>query len=106
MSEKFKISAEFIKDLSSETKDVQSYLFVKENILLRGWRELPSGKLGIPSQERYVCGERESGVLAHAGCICRPADDAGIWRSRLHVLPSFVFACVLNMSGASASRLH
>ena len=32
MSEKFKILAEFIKDLSSETKDVQSYLFVKENI--------------------------------------------------------------------------
>ena len=32
MSEKFKILANFIKDMSSETPDVQSYLFVKENI--------------------------------------------------------------------------
>ena len=29
---KFKILAEFIKDMSSETPDVQSYLFVKDNI--------------------------------------------------------------------------
>ena len=29
---KFKILTEFIKDLSSETKDVQTYLFVKEYI--------------------------------------------------------------------------
>ena len=32
MNEKFKILANFIKDMSSETADVQSYLFVKENI--------------------------------------------------------------------------
>ena len=32
MNEKFKILASFIKDMSSETPDVQSYLFVKENI--------------------------------------------------------------------------
>ena len=32
MSEKFKILANFIKDMSSETPDIQSYLFVKENI--------------------------------------------------------------------------
>ena len=32
MNEKFKILANFIKDMSSETPDVQSYLFVKENI--------------------------------------------------------------------------
>ena len=30
MSEKFQILANFIKDISSETPDVQSYLFVKE----------------------------------------------------------------------------
>ncbi len=30
--EKFKILAEFIKDVSSETKDVQTYLFVKDYI--------------------------------------------------------------------------
>ena len=30
---KFKILAEFIKDMSSETPDVQSYLFVKDHIL-------------------------------------------------------------------------
>ena len=32
MNEKFKILTYFIKDMSSETPDVQSYLFVKENI--------------------------------------------------------------------------
>ena len=32
MIENFKILAEFIKDMSSETPDVQSYIFVKENI--------------------------------------------------------------------------
>ena len=32
MTENFKILAEFIKDMSSETPDVQSYIFVKENI--------------------------------------------------------------------------
>ena len=32
MTENFKILAEFIKDMSSETPDVQSYLFVKDNI--------------------------------------------------------------------------
>ena len=32
MTEHFKIVTEFIKDMSSETPDVQSYLFVKENI--------------------------------------------------------------------------
>ena len=30
MSEKFKIYAEFVKDLSSETQDLETYLFVKE----------------------------------------------------------------------------
>ena len=30
--EKFKILAEFIKDVSSETKDIQTYLFVKDYI--------------------------------------------------------------------------
>ena len=32
MKENFKILAQFIKDMSSETADVQSYLFVKDNI--------------------------------------------------------------------------
>ena len=32
MTENYKILAEFIKDISSETPDVESYLFVKENI--------------------------------------------------------------------------
>ena len=32
MTEKFKILAKYIKDLSSETADVETYLFVKENI--------------------------------------------------------------------------
>ena len=32
MKENFKILAQFIKDMSSETLDIQSYLFVKDNI--------------------------------------------------------------------------
>ena len=32
MTENFKILAEFVKDISSETPDIQSYMFVKENI--------------------------------------------------------------------------
>ena len=32
MTENYKILAEFIKDISSETPDIESYLFVKENI--------------------------------------------------------------------------
>jgi len=32
MTEKFKILAQFIKDMSSETPDIESYLFVKDNI--------------------------------------------------------------------------
>ena len=32
MTEKYKILAKFIKDLSSETPDVETFLFVKENI--------------------------------------------------------------------------
>ena len=32
MKENFKILTEFIKDMSSETPDIQSYLFVKDNI--------------------------------------------------------------------------
>tara|TARA_B100000787_G_scaffold116952_1_gene87365 strand:+ start:284 stop:712 length:429 start_codon:yes stop_codon:yes gene_type:complete len=32
MTENFKILAQFVKDISSETPDIQSYMFVKENI--------------------------------------------------------------------------
>jgi len=32
MIESFKILAEFVKDISSETPDIESYIFVKENI--------------------------------------------------------------------------
>ena len=32
MAENFKILAEFVKDMSSEAQDVESYLFVKENL--------------------------------------------------------------------------
>ena len=32
MTENFKILAEFVKDISSETPDIQSYIFVRENI--------------------------------------------------------------------------
>ena len=32
MTEKYKILAKFIKDASSETPDIETYLFVKENI--------------------------------------------------------------------------
>ena len=32
MTKNFKILAEFVKDISSETPDIQTYIFVKENI--------------------------------------------------------------------------
>tara|TARA_B110001450_G_scaffold238948_1_gene246391 strand:- start:1009 stop:1431 length:423 start_codon:yes stop_codon:yes gene_type:complete len=32
MTENFKILAQFVKDISSETPDIQSYIFVKDNI--------------------------------------------------------------------------
>ena len=32
MTEKFKILTEFIKDMSSETPDIETYIFVKDNI--------------------------------------------------------------------------
>tara|TARA_Y100000992_G_scaffold149169_1_gene99463 strand:+ start:197 stop:622 length:426 start_codon:yes stop_codon:yes gene_type:complete len=32
MTDKFKILTKYIKDMSSETKDIETYLFVKENI--------------------------------------------------------------------------
>ena len=32
MTEKFKILGNYIKDMSSETKDVETYIFVKDNI--------------------------------------------------------------------------
>ena len=32
MTENFKILAQFVKDMSSETPDIESYLFVKDNI--------------------------------------------------------------------------
>jgi len=32
MTEKFKILAKYIKDLSSETRDIETFLFVKDNI--------------------------------------------------------------------------
>ena len=33
MTEKFKILSKYIKDMSSETKDAETYFFVKDNIL-------------------------------------------------------------------------
>ena len=32
MAERYKILTEFVSDLSSETKDVETYIFVKDNI--------------------------------------------------------------------------
>ena len=32
MTKKFKILAQFVKDISGETSDIQTYMFVKENI--------------------------------------------------------------------------
>ena len=32
MTKNFKILAEFVKDISSETPDIQTYIFVKDNI--------------------------------------------------------------------------
>ena len=32
MTEKFKILAKYIKDMSSETKDIETYIFVRDRI--------------------------------------------------------------------------
>ena len=32
MTEKYKILGKYIKDMSSETKDIETYIFVKDNI--------------------------------------------------------------------------
>ena len=32
MEKKYRILAEFVKDISSETKDIESYIYTKENI--------------------------------------------------------------------------
>ena len=32
MTEKFKILAKYVKDMSSETPDIETYIFVKDNI--------------------------------------------------------------------------
>ena len=34
MEKKYRILGEFIKDISAETKDVESYIYTKENCLL------------------------------------------------------------------------
>ena len=36
MTEKFKILAKYIKDISSETPDIETYFFVKENNFIDG----------------------------------------------------------------------
>ena len=50
MTEKFKILAEFIKDMSSETPDIQSYLFVKENMSKYNLTDIQKKKVNIESR--------------------------------------------------------
>ena len=51
MTEKFKILGKYIKDLSSETKDVETYLFVKDNIskCSKSWSNLTFINLSWPT---------------------------------------------------------
>ena len=37
MKENYKILAEFVKDMSSETPNIETYLFVKDHITKFGW---------------------------------------------------------------------
>ena len=48
---KFKILAEFVKDISSETKDVQTFLFVKDYI---SKYELTIDISSLPSKNKMV----------------------------------------------------
>ena len=48
---KFKILAEFVKDISSETKDVQTYLFVKDHI---SKYQLTIDITSLPSKNKMV----------------------------------------------------
>ena len=51
MTEKFKILSKFIKDMSSETKDVLTYMYVKDNI---SKYELDINIKSIPLKNRIV----------------------------------------------------
>ena len=47
MTEKFKILAKYIKDMSSETNDVETYIFVKDNLYILNIRfRYVDGELG------------------------------------------------------------
>ena len=48
---KFEILAEFVKDISSETKDVQTYLFVKDHI---SKYQLTIDITSLPSKNKMV----------------------------------------------------
>tara|TARA_B100001250_G_C19294201_1_gene568910 strand:- start:141 stop:557 length:417 start_codon:yes stop_codon:yes gene_type:complete len=48
---KFKILAEFVKDISSETKDIQTYLFVKEYI---SKYQLTIDITSVPSKNKLI----------------------------------------------------
>ena len=59
MTEKFEILAQFIKDMSSETRDIQSYIFVKDNITKYhlnidiNSKPLKSKMIGVTTTLRY-----------------------------------------------------
>ena len=55
MTEKFKILAKYIKDMSSETSDIETFLFVKEIISLGGDIKKFTTKSTIKAlKEKYV----------------------------------------------------
>ena len=44
MTEKYKILGKFIKDLSSETPDIETYLFVRDKLSIKYWYKFKSPK--------------------------------------------------------------
>ena len=38
MTEKYKILAKYIKDMSSETPNIETYIFVKDYICIKVWK--------------------------------------------------------------------
>ena len=64
---KFKILAQFVKDISSETKDIQTYLFVKEYI---SKYQLTIDITSLPSKNKLV-----ENIYSDHGFI----EDKGRW---------------------------
>ena len=52
MTEKFKILGQYIKDMSSETKNVETYIFVNDKILFKAEIGETNGQVAVSLKNR------------------------------------------------------